>query len=86
MKEVKIKLCPTKEMVADFMTKPLQGSHFRRLCDLIMGMSSIKKAKISSKSTVTVIKRDGPIKVRALERRHTTVRPVNPASVALLAQ
>jgi hypothetical protein len=37
MKEVKIEWCPTKEMVADFMTKPLQGSRFRRLHDLIMG-------------------------------------------------
>ncbi len=58
MKELEIKWCPTKEMVADFMTKPLQGSHFRRLRDLIMGTTSIKKAKIPSKSTVTVTKRD----------------------------
>ncbi len=42
MKEVEIKQYPTKEMVADFMTKPLQGSHFRSLCNLIMGMASIK--------------------------------------------
>jgi hypothetical protein len=48
MKEVKIKWCPTKEMVADFMTKPLQGSHFRRLCNLIMCTASIKKAKMPS--------------------------------------
>jgi hypothetical protein len=90
MKEVKIKWCPTKEMVADFMAKPLQvqGSHFRRLRDLIMGMPSIsiKKAKIPSKSTVTVTKRYGHIKVRALKRRRTTVRPASPTSVALLAQ
>ena len=86
MKEVETKWCPTKEMVADFMTKPLQGSHFRRLCDLIMGTTSIKKAKIPSKSTVTVTKRDGRIKVRALERRQTAVRPASPTSVALLAQ
>ena len=86
-KEVKIEWCLTKEMVADFMTKPLQGSHFRRLHDLIMGMSSInKKAKIPSKSTVTVAKRDGRIKVRVLKRRRTTVRPVRPTSVAFLAQ
>ncbi len=69
MKEIEVKWCPTKEMVADFMTKPLQGSHFSRLGDLIMGMSSIKKAKIPSKSTVTVTKRDGCISVRALKRR-----------------
>jgi hypothetical protein len=86
MKEVKIKWYPTKNMVADFMTKPLQGSHFRRLRDLIMGMSSIKKAKIPSKSTVTMTKKDRRIKVRALERRRATVRPTRPISVALLAQ
>ena len=42
MKEVEIEWCPTKDMVADFMTKPLQGSHFRRLHDLIMGIVNQK--------------------------------------------
>jgi hypothetical protein len=100
MKEIEIEWCPIKEMVADFMTKPLQGSHFRRLGDLIMGMSlikkakipnkgmsSIKKAKIPRKSTVTVTKRDGRIKVRELKRsRRTAVRSASPTSVGLLAQ
>jgi hypothetical protein len=86
MKEIEIEWCPTKDMVADFMTKPLQGSHFRRLRDLIMGTTSIKKTKIPKKSTVTVTKRDGRVKVRALERERTAVRPASPTSVALLAQ
>ncbi len=86
MKAVEIEWHPTKKMVADFMTKPLQGSHFRRLRDLIMGTTSIKKAKIPSKSTVTVTKRDGRIKVRALKRRQTAVRPASPTSVTMLAQ
>jgi hypothetical protein len=87
MKKIEIEWCPTKEMVADFMTKPLQGSHVRRLHDLIiMGMSSIKKAKIPSKSTVTMTKRDGCIKVRVLMRSPTAVRPSSPTSVGLLAQ
>jgi hypothetical protein len=50
MKKVEVEWCPTKEMVADFMTKPVQGSHFRRLCDLIMGMASNKKVKNPSPS------------------------------------
>ncbi len=37
MKEVSIEWCPTKDMVADFMTKPLKGSHFKRLREIIMG-------------------------------------------------
>ena len=36
--EVRVEWCPTKDMVADFMTKPLQGSAFRKFRDLIMGL------------------------------------------------
>jgi hypothetical protein len=35
MKEVALEWCPTKKMVADFMTKPSEGSHFRNLRDYI---------------------------------------------------
>ncbi len=37
MKEISIDWCPTKKMVADFMTKPQEGSQFRELRDYIMG-------------------------------------------------
>ncbi len=37
MKEISIGWCPTKKMVSDFMTRPLQGSHLRNLRDYIMG-------------------------------------------------
>jgi len=37
MKEISIDWCPNKKMVADYMTKPLQGSLFRELRDYIMG-------------------------------------------------
>ena len=37
MKEISIDWCPTKRMVADYMTKPLQGSLVRELRDYIMG-------------------------------------------------
>ncbi len=36
MKKISIDWCPTKKMVADFMTKPLQGSQFRELRDYII--------------------------------------------------
>jgi hypothetical protein len=86
MKEVEIKWCPTREMVADFMTKPLQGSHFRGLCNLIMGMASIKKAKNPSTSKSTVIKRDDSVKVRLLEGNKTARKPVSSSSIKVMAQ
>jgi hypothetical protein len=33
---VKLVYCPTEFMIADIMTKPLQGSLFRIMCDRIM--------------------------------------------------
>ena len=35
-KELRIEFCPTGQMLADFFTKPLQGSAFRRMRDLIL--------------------------------------------------
>jgi hypothetical protein len=75
MKEVEIEWCPTKGMVADFMTKPHQGSHFRRLCDPIMGMASIKKTKNGRMS-----------KSMLLEENKTARKPVSSSSVKVMAQ
>jgi hypothetical protein len=36
--EVAIQYCPTKDMVADYFTKPLQGGLFYKFCDQIMGV------------------------------------------------
>ncbi|NDB85962.1 MAG: transposon Pol polyprotein, partial [Alphaproteobacteria bacterium] len=35
--EVRITYCPTLSMVADILTKPLQGDHFTRLRDILLG-------------------------------------------------
>ena len=43
--EVRVEWCPTKEMIADFMTKPLQGSMFRKFRDLIMGALPLEEVK-----------------------------------------
>ena len=36
---MKIEHCPTKDMVADFFTKPLQGSQFTKMRDKIMNVN-----------------------------------------------
>ena len=41
--EIQVEWCPTKDMIADIMTKPLQGSLFRMFSDLIMGAISLKE-------------------------------------------
>ena len=52
--EVRVEWCPTKDMVADFMTKPLQGSAFREFRDLIMGSLSVKEVnKLITRDTVS---------------------------------
>jgi KUP system potassium uptake protein len=36
--DVRVEYCPTQQMVADIFTKPLQGSLFRRLRDLVLNV------------------------------------------------
>ena len=50
MKELTIKWCPRKQMVADFMTKPIQGSHFRLLRDYIIERVCSSKPKMEAVS------------------------------------
>ena len=38
--ELRVEYCPTGDMVADYFTKPLQGSLFRRMHDTIMNVSA----------------------------------------------
>ena len=35
--EMKIKYCPTDKMVADILTKPLQGEHFKAMAMKLLG-------------------------------------------------
>jgi hypothetical protein len=37
--ELSVKYCPTLDMIADYFTKPLQGSLFRKLRDWVMGIT-----------------------------------------------
>ncbi len=44
--EVRVEWCPTNDMIADFMSKPLQGALFKKFRDLIMGVTPLSKAKM----------------------------------------
>ena len=52
--EVRVEWCPTAEMVADFMTKPLQGSTVKKFRDLIMG--ALPRKEVSSVLTRDPVK------------------------------
>ena len=57
MMEISLHWCPTKEMVADFWTKPLQGSHFKKLRDYIMGRVRCVKPKGDAVSTTKTVRK-----------------------------
>ena len=39
--EVEVRYCPTNDMIADYMTKPLVGTKLKRFRDLIMNINGI---------------------------------------------
>jgi len=48
--EINIIHCPTESIVADYFTKPIQGSLFEKLRDVIMGYTHPSSLHISSSS------------------------------------
>ncbi|KAG7342125.1 reverse transcriptase RNA-dependent DNA polymerase [Nitzschia inconspicua] len=46
---VKIQYCPTNDMIADDMTKPLHGNKFKMFREIIMGRQSMKSTGVSMK-------------------------------------
>ena len=50
--EVIIRYCPAKEMLADFFTKPLQGTPFRKFCDLIMNIDPATRPDADRRSVL----------------------------------
>jgi hypothetical protein len=45
LENIDVQYCPTEQMLADFFTKPLQGSLFRKFRDVIMGHTHIDSLK-----------------------------------------
>ncbi len=73
MKEISPHCCPTKEMVADFWTKPLQGSHFRKLRDYIMGRVRCVKPKADAVNIGKAAKKKVAKKSKVSGLHHSTV-------------
>jgi len=50
--KVKVAFCPTMNMLADFFTKPLQGSTFKRMQSIILNMPNTDKTSIEHRSVL----------------------------------
>jgi hypothetical protein len=71
MQEVTIDWCLMKQMVADFMTKLLQGRQFRNLRDYIMGR--IRSTKPNN-NMIKAVKQDGRTTYKKLIKKTSKVK------------
>ncbi len=85
MKEISPHWGPTKEMVADFWTRPLQGSHFRKLRDYIMGRVRCAKSKADAGSMGKAAKKKVAKKSKVSGLRQSTVGSIK-GCTRILAQ
>ena len=51
-KEVKVEYCPTGDMIADYFTKPLQGTQFKRFRDFIMNVDPVPETLGTNRRSV----------------------------------
>ena len=47
---IEVRYCSTENMIADFFTKPLQGTQFRKLRRLVLGMDPLSTLELTSSS------------------------------------
>jgi hypothetical protein len=74
-KEVKVEYCPTDEMIADYMTKPLVGGKFKLFRDLIMNLSG-KHHRIAQQECVGRNNKRLMVKgVKGVKRSRMTPQP-----------
>jgi len=68
-REVKIEWCPTAKMVADFMTKPLQGATFQKFRDAIMGIKPFNTDNEVSNKSDDAVGKSKPTATSAMKSR-----------------
>ena len=58
---IEVKYCPTEKMLADFFTKPLQGTLFRKFRDIVLGYKHINALHIDEEesSSQERVRKDG---------------------------
>jgi hypothetical protein len=71
-KEIAVQYCPTKEMMADYFTKPLQGELFSKFRDQIMGLVLV--GTITGDHRSVLDKKSPQPKVSSPRARMTRVR------------
>ena len=49
-KEVSVEHCPTEDMIGDYHTKSLQGTHFRRFRNSILGINEVDVARYNTEA------------------------------------
>ena len=74
--EFDIEYCPTEQMLADYFTKPLQGSLFRRFREVIMGWNHIDTLKTFLKSTKECVGNGGNDKSNEFSDTKTIIKKV----------
>ena len=75
--KIRVQYCPTDEMVADFFTKPLQGSKFRQFRDAILNVPQIMKS-VTTELVHVIAPVAGQECVGTSERIGASVRPSDP--------
>ena len=77
---IKVRYCPMEKMIADFFTKPLQGSLFRLFRDIILGFKHISELDNISKklSSEERVRKDIPLGTVIMDKaseKYTLLKP-----------
>jgi hypothetical protein len=89
LESIDVQHCPTEQMLADFFTKPLQGSLFRKFRDVILGHKHIDSLRrttpVPSQERVEEQKLDEKIVRNGTDGRITDVRTRGPLKTTYAA-